>query len=196
MTLAVYLNSLPSRSSYQGANFAALDAAEVTFVQTLQGGANAQTAGQNAVLEFLSKGGMFFSDESPISPSHPTAEQRDSFAAAIGRATLTASEVESRFSDVLALFARMGYSQRPSYQTMSSDALKSTILNGIAFTMDDSVTNSMCLAGNTDDSGMGTGTFIDTCLLSWSGTKQPIQLVYGDVSDNNVRSSPPKFLFM
>ena len=187
---ALYFSMLPSTSSYQGANFAAFDAGEEAYLQALATDPSDQTAAATAaVTAFIMAGGSFYNDSTPTTAEAVPASLQGDFAEAIARAAGTASVLEANLLERITLFAGVGYAFRPSYEGMSDAEILATTLAGINATNNDAITTTMCVLGNTDVSGQGLGDPVSTCLLSWSGTKQPTQLVYGDVSETAVRAS-------
>ncbi|EGD72356.1 hypothetical protein PTSG_00376 [Salpingoeca rosetta] len=186
---AIYFDSLPSLSSYQGANFDAFAAGEDAYLTAIGSGQTSTVAAGAALQAFVLAGGSIYNDSAPTTAEAVPAALQSQFAGAIARAAGTASVLETELGNRINLFPGLGFWYRPSYEALAEDEVLSTTLAGIAATNNGTITNTMCILGNTDTSGQDLGEDVPACLLTWSGTKQPTQLVYGDVSATAVRAS-------
>ena len=186
---AIYFSELPSLATYQASNFPAFDAAEAAFASALaQDPTDTAAAVAAAAGAFASTpNAAFFNDTAPTTPQALTPDLLATIGAAVARAVSTASYLDTALQEQVQQFAGMGYAYRPSYKAMASESeVLATTLGGIAATEDSSITPTMCVLGNTDVTGQGAGDDVPSCLMTWSGTKQPVQLIYGAGSDTAV----------
>jgi hypothetical protein len=175
--------ALGDPTTYQADNFDAFDAAEAAFRSALAGGAAQDVAAGAAVQAFFANSGEYRTAGAPRSASVPTTAVQAALATAIATAASAESSIATGMLDTAQTFFGIGYYYRPSYQPLTDAQIVGLMGSAIRDTQDVNVSSRACILHNTELDG--SGRVVPACLLTFSGTKNPPQLVTGKLDYGN-----------